>query len=257
VFREFEEQMGRTGGQEWRIYGGHRFWHSPEAMPRSYIPDNEPVTVETEGDSELRVIQPAEPETGIQKQLAFSMSEGRLVVTHVLRNKGMWPVTLAAWGLSVMAPGGIGIIPQPTSHHPDNLLPNRVLMLWPYADKTDQRFHWGARYITIRQDTERGPTKVGLNVDDGWIAYLNKGTLFVKRFDHQPCGVYPDGGCSVEMYTGQHMLEAETLGPLTALDPDRSLTHVERWYLFGDVRLPDASEEAIDQAIKPLATGVQ
>jgi hypothetical protein len=129
VFCEFEEFVGLSGGDEWRIYGGHRFWHSPEAMPRSYIPDNEPVQVTVKSEDELNVIQPVEAETGIQKEISFLLSGDSLTVTHVLHNKGLWPVTLAPWGLSVMAPGGLGIIPQPTSHHPDNLLPNRVVAL--------------------------------------------------------------------------------------------------------------------------------
>ena len=37
-FKEYEELMGRTGGAEWRIYGGHRLWHAPEARPRTYYP---------------------------------------------------------------------------------------------------------------------------------------------------------------------------------------------------------------------------
>ncbi|MDH5688802.1 MAG: hypothetical protein OEZ48_13195, partial [Candidatus Bathyarchaeota archaeon] len=30
----------------WRIYGGHRFWSSPEAKPRSYSIDDKPVKME-------------------------------------------------------------------------------------------------------------------------------------------------------------------------------------------------------------------
>ena len=256
VFCEFEELLGLSGGSEWRVYGGHRLWHSPEAMPRSYIPDNKPADVVVEG-GELRVIQPLETETGIRKEMLFALAQGRLTVTHVLRNRGVWPVTLAPWALSVMAPGGMGIIPQPTTHHPDNLLPNRTLALWPYTDMSDERLRWGARYISMRQDTSAGPAKIGLNADDGWLAYLNKDLLFVKRFNYQPCCGYPDGGCSVEMYTNERMLELETLGPLTSLEPGESVKHVERWYLFADVTLEDESEEAIDQAVRSRATSVE
>ena len=30
LFKEYDEQMGKTGGDEWRIYGGHRLWIAPE-----------------------------------------------------------------------------------------------------------------------------------------------------------------------------------------------------------------------------------
>ena len=48
MFKNFDEQMGLTGGDEWRIYGGHRLWHAPEVAPRTYSPDNEPVNYERE-----------------------------------------------------------------------------------------------------------------------------------------------------------------------------------------------------------------
>ena len=43
-FAEFEDMMGQTGGDEWKIYGGHRLWHAPEIPGRTYFPDNTPVT---------------------------------------------------------------------------------------------------------------------------------------------------------------------------------------------------------------------
>jgi hypothetical protein len=45
VLCEKADQMGKTGGDEWRIYGGHRLWHSPEDKVRTYFPDNEAVDV--------------------------------------------------------------------------------------------------------------------------------------------------------------------------------------------------------------------
>ena len=41
IFCIVEDQAGKVGGDEWRIYGGTRLWHSPEAMPRTYFPDNQ------------------------------------------------------------------------------------------------------------------------------------------------------------------------------------------------------------------------
>jgi hypothetical protein len=96
---------------EWRIYGGHRLWHSPEAMPRSYYPDNDPCTVDVDEDS-VTVVQPTEPPTGIQKTMRLTMGEGYIEVDHILTNEGLWPVEAAPWALSVMAPGGHG---HPTS----------------------------------------------------------------------------------------------------------------------------------------------
>ncbi|HEX9061498.1 MAG TPA: hypothetical protein VF941_15055, partial [Clostridia bacterium] len=43
VFCEVKDEMGKTGSNEWRIYGGHRLWQSPELEGRTDYHDNEPV----------------------------------------------------------------------------------------------------------------------------------------------------------------------------------------------------------------------
>jgi len=43
LFLEIENDMGKKGGDEFRLYGGARLWHAPEANPRSYCPDNRSV----------------------------------------------------------------------------------------------------------------------------------------------------------------------------------------------------------------------
>jgi hypothetical protein len=251
-FAEFAEDMGQTGGAEWRLYGGHRFWHAPEDKARTYFPDNEPVTITEEGGT-ARVVQPVEAATGIQKELAITLAgRGQVNVRHSLRNLGLWPVELAPWALSVMAPGGIGIVPQPTAAHPDGLLPNRTLALWPYTNMTDHRHHWGSRLILLRQDPlAQTPTKLGLSANDGWAAYLRGDHLFIKLFDYVEGATYPDRGCSVEIYTNSHMLELETLGPLQRLEPGGVIEHLEHWFLFSGtdlgVKLEVVAGEPIDE----------
>lgn len=252
-FVEFPEHLGRVGGDEWRIYGGHRFWHAPEAMPRTYAPDNLPVAVSARPDG-LGLTQPVEPETGIQKHLevALAPEAAHVVVTHRLTNRGPWAVELAPWGLSAMAPGGTAILPlPPRGPHPEFLEPSSVLVLWPYTDLADPRWGWGSRYVRLRQDPgATTPQKVGALVPDGWAAYANGGRLFVKTFTPVPGGNYPDLGCSVETFTNAAMLELETLGPLVRVPPGGSTEHVEHWHLFTDVPVP-ASDADVDASLLP------
>jgi hypothetical protein len=251
LFKEYPDMMGKTGGDEWRIYGGHRLWHSPEAMPRTYSPDNGPVQATPVGDA-LHVVQPPEPDTGIQKEMDIRMSadEARVRVTHRLRNTGLWPVELAVWSLSVMAPGGRAIIPQPVKTDPAHLLPNRVLALWPYTDTMDPRLHLGTKYIILRQDANAtGPIKIGINDNEGWGAYVNDGYMFLKKFHYVEGANYPDFGASLETYTNPEMLELESLGPLTTLQPGDEIEHVEQWFLFKDVQATD--EDSVDANVLP------
>ncbi|HOS42363.1 MAG TPA: hypothetical protein PK794_01600 [Armatimonadota bacterium] len=254
VFKEFSAQMGGTGEGEWMIRGGHRLWHAPEGKPRSYALDNAPVALEELGPMSLRLTPAPEADNGIQKQLDIIMSESadEVMVTHRLTNIGAWDIMLAPWALSVMDAGGVAIVPLPEKRpHTEVLTPAFPLVLWPYTDMTDRRYHWGRRYITFTQDAAKGPGKYGMLVEEGWAAYLVHGTLFVKYFDLLPFEEYPDYGCNFETFSNEEMLEVESLGPLDILEAGASVEHVETWRLFRDV--PAISdEESIDRIIRPL-----
>ncbi|MGC8873468.1 MAG: hypothetical protein ACP5SI_03345 [Chloroflexia bacterium] len=80
----------------YRLYGGHRLWHAPEALPRSCIPDNDGLEIEELPDG-VRLWRPAEPATGIWKCLEVRLDPGQMALTlhHELCNDGLWPVELA------------------------------------------------------------------------------------------------------------------------------------------------------------------
>lgn len=241
-FKEYEDMVGKRGGDEWRIYGGHRLWHAPEAQPRTYYPDNSPVTLE-EHSGFVRVIQPTEATTGIQKEMDIHLSpdEAHVEVVHRLRNRNPWTVELAVWALSVMAQGGRAIIPlPPRGSHEENLQPTSSMTLWAYTDLADPRWTWGTKYVMLRQDPQaEEPQKVGMMVPEGWAACARDGHLFVKKFDYVQGGRYPDFGCSVEAFANADMLELETLGPLVHLQPGAAVGYVEHWFLFLDVPVPE------------------
>ncbi|MFA0774012.1 MAG: hypothetical protein KEFWMYNX_002046, partial [Candidatus Fervidibacter sp.] len=157
-FAEFADQLGKVGGDEWRIYGGHRLWHAPEHPERTYSPDNEPIKVRIVDEWTLELTQLTEKTTGIQKRLRVRLSPdaAQVTVTHILINRNLWAIELAAWALSVMAPGGLAILPQPPFiPHPEKLLPARPLVQWHYTDMTDPRWKFGRKFILLRQDPKR------------------------------------------------------------------------------------------------------
>nr|MBC7243808.1 hypothetical protein [Chloroflexota bacterium] len=252
-FKEYESMLGKVGGDEWRIYGGHRLWHAPEAMPRTYFPDNGSVQLETYPDF-VRLIQPVEMATGIQKEMdiRFSREGPHVQVTHRLCNTNCWAVELAPWALSVMAPGGTGIIPlPPRGAHAEFLTPLSTIALWAYTDMADPRYTWSSKYILLRQDPRaKTHQKIGAMVPDGWIAYARNGHLFLVRFDYVPGVPYPDLGCSAEIFTDAEMLEIETLGPLVRLQPGAAVEHTEYWFLFRDVPVPQDDAD-VDEHILP------
>ena len=264
VFKEYEAQMGQAGEAEWQIRGGHRLWHAPEDLKRTYALDNSPIRYEQLSESSVRLIQPVEAITGIQKEMDVTLdpSGTRVTVRHRLRNTNLWDVELAPWVLSVMAPGGAAIIPLPGKiPHPSSvppgqmadpagLQPNQELVIWPFTDLADARWRWGAKYIVLKQDNHKGPTKIGVALKTGWAGYLRDGYLFVKGIEYQLGRHYPDRGSNFETFTNQEMLEVESLGPLERIAPGKSIEHTERWWLFKNIP-NDTADAAIDANIRP------
>ncbi len=256
---EFVElpEVGQTGGDEWASYGGHRLWHAPENMPRTYYPDNHPIKIE-ELSNFIRVIQPVEPTTGIQKEIDLSLDDNaaKVTVVHRLINKNLWPVELAPWALSVMTTGGVGIAPMPPrGPHPENMLPANSLALWAYTNMADPRWVWGNKFIMLNQNASMPePQKVGVWVPDGWTAYARGGHLFVKTFESGKKDNYPDFGTNVEFFTNDEILEVETLGPLTQLAPETAVTHTETWYLLDNIPQPQTETDIIKNIMPVVNT---
>jgi hypothetical protein len=248
----FEDAAGKTGGDEWRCFGGHRLWHSPEEMPRTYEEDNEPIEwKKIPGGIWTRSKMDAWTQVEKEMEIVLDSETGDVQITHRLTNRNAWEISLSVWALTVMAPGGIEIVPQIVEG--PTLLPNRTLALWTYSKMNDPRVTWGGRFILLAQDpAAKGPFKIGLPVDAGWAAYANYGQLFVKRFEYDDEAEYPDFGMSsYETYTSAEMLEMESLSPMWDLEPSDSAEHVEVWSLFDGVARPK-TEEDVERDILPL-----
>ena len=225
------------------VHGGHRFWHAPEDVNRTYVPDDDPVEWEETGRG-VRLVQPVEASTGIRKRVSFAFAAGEPVVevTHELENEGVWAVELAPWAISVMRPGGTAVVPL-SRGDPESVLPDRSLSLWPYTDLSDERLTFADETTLVDQAADgEGPLKVGASGGDEWAAYVTDGTAFVKEFAYDPAATYPDGGSAVEVYAAVNSLELETLGPLAELSPGESAVHTETWRLVEGVDDPAGSD---------------
>lgn len=264
-FRGAENMLGEVPGAtlatelgDFKPWGGHRLWVAPEAKPRSYAPDNSPLTVAFEGERGIRLTAPVEAATGIEKEMRIALDAGAgsgLSVRHQITNRNLWPVEAALWGLTIMRGGGTAIFPQePYISWDDYLLPARPLVLWHYTDLTDARWTIGKKFIRLSTDENAShPQKIGMLNKQGWAAYARSTTLFVKRFAYSEGASYPDYNCNCETYTAGDFIEVESLSPLARLEPGASAEHLERWSLFADVEL-GATEATLEAALKsPLA----
>src|SRR5690349_15110757 len=256
VFKEFTETLGKSGEEKWQLRGGHRIWAAPEDAVKTYAPDNGPVHISIKGDV-VEATEPVEPLTGLEKQIIVKMSAtgSGVEVLHRIRNTTKKSMDLAAWALSMMAQGGVGIHGfPPRGTHPEILAPTNPLVMWAFTNLSDPRWTLLERYMVLRQDPANPvPQKLGTFNPRTWGAYLLNGELFVKRYDAPGAPAdYPDFGCSYETFTNADILELETLGPLQTLGPGESLTHTERWTAHRNVHIDRWTDADLDRILTPL-----
>ncbi|MCL1859267.1 MAG: hypothetical protein FWF92_08555 [Oscillospiraceae bacterium] len=243
-------------GKNWYIYGGHRLWVSPEDMPKTYYPDNEPVGFKINANKIL-FTPPPQKVSDLQHSIEIEIYEDKACakITHKIVNIGKKEVTGAIWALSVMAPGGTVICPQPDED--TGVLGNRCIALWPYTRLTDSRANFFDKYITVKQNKNINEKfKFGINNTKGWLAYQNHGQILKKSYNpNHPDGIYPDWGMSTEIFTNHLFAEAETLSELKTLRHGEFIEHTEIWELIDasvdtDVDFKCGEQDKIDDYVR-------
>ncbi len=226
---------------DFHFRGGHRLWHAPEAMPRTYAPDTGEMKI-TDLPNGVILETQTEPGTGIRKRIEIRLAADKpsATLTHTLINDGLWPVELAPWTITQFRLGGTAILPMPVGNvDAAGLLPNRQISLWPYTRLNDPRLSLRDDYVIFKADA-LPPFKLGYFNPHGWLAYWLDGILFRKTFDVQPNLLHPDNNCNAELYCGDQFVELESLAPLTILNPGAMVNHVETWDVFEGMKsLPE------------------
>ena len=260
LFKEYPDQLGKSGEEQFQLRGGDRVWKAPEDPIATWTPDNMQVEVQLTPTG-LIAREPIEPLTRLQKEIEISMMpSGTCVkVSHRITNHSLFPLEFAPWALTMMAPVGTAVSGfPPRGRHPANLEATNPLVMWAYTNLADTRWKFTKKYLTLRQDPSNSEAqKIGLFNRDTWAAYLLNGEAFVKRRKADPAKTYPDFGCSFETFTNNEFLEIETLGPMTKLLPGETVEHVEHWALFRNARVTNVTDKELDEVLLPLLQTVE
>lgn len=212
-------------------------------------------------DLHIVLSSPPDPASGLQLERRFALdpSGSHLRCTQVMRNITDRTLRRAYWGRSMVAGGGIVVVPVAA----DSRYPNGYLT---YAGWPDYRINMRPKdpAVTVRDGCAIvGPglaTKLGFDGTAGWIAYLTRsGTLLLKRYPVDPARRYADiAGLTASLWSdGQGVLEVEPLGPEEVLAPGASAAFSEDWWLLpfpwpGDPAKVDL--EAVRRAIAEAIT---
>lgn len=231
----FEDTEGKfhedTEYGTWNNYGGHRLWFSPELKPETYLPDNDKVEYNVQGDT----VTFTPPKTALDKIFSISVTmsenEAKVDIAQSIENASDKPLDYAAWSITGLRPGGVSKVPMVTRK--SGYLPNRVISLWDYTDLQDSRFRLTATEARIRQDVfKKNAFKVGFNVEEGFTCYAVAKQIFVKCFPGYEDVKYPDYSCNYETYTNALFLECEVLSEMRTYAPGEKASVNETWYLL-------------------------
>lgn len=241
---------------KFKIYGGHRNWHSPESFPRSYMPDNDPLESYEILDNGIKLIQKQEAWTQMKKSIELYFEADHVRVVNCIQNNNAWPIEMAVWGLTVGSRGGREILPVVQRN--TGLLSNTGYRSWPYSRMNDPRAYWGQRYIVVDNDpADASSFKLGYLNEYAWTAYFNHGQCFVKRFGKPDrAKKYPDEGCNYETITTDWGIELESLSAMQIVQSGKTLTHEERWYVVESAQRPSRDEDEIHALMRGIADKV-
>jgi hypothetical protein len=241
VFLQLPPEEQRYHG--FYLRGGHRLWHAPEDIVRTYQPDDEPLEVRLLPKG-VALTQPTEALTGLQKGLKIEVTGPRTVkVTHTLTNRGLWAVECAPWAITMLR-AGYGVLPllPKGDHAKGDLLPNYALVPWTFTDLALPVWELHRDFVGINAAKARSAQKLGITNYPGWSACWIEGSTFVKYAAVIPGAAYPDLGSCFETFTNGAVLEFETMGPLAKLEPGRSTAHVEYWGMLDGLTKPSTDE---------------
>jgi hypothetical protein len=253
-FAEFPDHKLDPNREKWHSYGGHRLWHGPEVVRRTYLPDNDPVKINHTNNSVL-IQQTMEAPTQLQKEMEVRLDpiNTHVQVTHRIRNHSLFDIRLALWAVSAMATQGKAILPlPPRGSHDSNLQAQTSLNLWAYTNLKDIRWQFGHKLITFNQDPSKpDPQKIGISRSRGWLSYINADQAFVKKCHFFENQAYPDENSAFEIYADHKCVELESLSPLTTIEPGACAELVEDWYLFKGFDA-SASENDLDKQLSEV-----
>ena len=218
------------GDRVWHIYGGHRIWAAPESDD-AYSLDNGPCTARVEG-GKLTILTEPDADTRLRKRLTISAEGERFLVENAVLNTSSLVNLGAVWCVTCVAPLGVIAFPWGSGGSWDT----KRMQWWNKwathsSNVRSAQYRPGPDLFTIHPTGEEG--KVGTHSPEGWVALCRPDATFVKSFQPNMHAAYPDGGCSVEVYTCANFVEMETLGPLGAIAPGEEIVQRETWTVTG------------------------
>ncbi|MDP6442276.1 MAG: hypothetical protein QGG36_20705 [Pirellulaceae bacterium] len=187
------------------------------------------------GPNSVRVTSQVDKATGVALTRDFELAAKgtHLSCRQTIHNRSERVTEWCHWSRTFARGNGVCVIPLTANSR----FPNKYVM-YEDGDKinirpTDPNIRVRDGFLEILA-TPKEP-KLGMDSYAGWFAYFMKNDIvFVKRFPTFPNRVYNEAaGLTISIwYPEDRRVELEPIGPRERLDPGKSASFTEDWYLY-------------------------
>ncbi|HID08262.1 MAG TPA: DUF4380 domain-containing protein [Armatimonadetes bacterium] len=237
---------------KWANFGGDKVWPGPQdewkvVMGRAWPPDEAfdggVCTVDELPDG-VRLIAPVSPYYGawLVRELHLDAETSRLVINQKIEKLRLPIVNMLIWSVTQICSPDLVIIPL----NPNSKFHKGFTVLHGGDVSARYRRRHG-EFLLIRRHPKY-PTKVGADSTAGWIASFHGDVVFTQHYTFEPDAKYPDGGCTVEVYTSPDPLayvELELLSPVHRPNQGESFSFNISWQLHKLPHAPRSDAERI------------
>lgn len=252
------DEFGKTYpiAKEWHNYGGYKTWVAPQSK-WGWPPDpmldfgkaNVEIVENSKGVPTIKITGAASLKSGVMFTKEVSLTEsGEVTLKQRMHNISGDTFLGSIWDVTQVGTPCFVVFPI----RKQSRIPGGLAYLMGESKSTGQFVRNGDLCIT-RYLGEAG--KIGSDSDGPWMIWFKDDLAYVKLFDPMQRGAqYPDGGCSVEVFTSDKeagYVEMEILGPLVELEPGDSTELTEKWRIFR-LTQPVTSEDRVIKAINGM-----
>jgi len=237
------------------VQTGSTFWPSPQALwqwPPPKLLDEGRYQISQLNEQTIQLRSQIEPSLGIRVVKTFQVANSGVVIHYSVINESDEIVTVAPWEISRVN-GGLTLYSAQTEPE------SRSTCAVEYAYK-----HYWYEY---HADRLQGIPKVFANNTDGWLANVNNGLLFLKKFPCVDSNLIAPAEAEVEIYAHADAMnpyvEIEQQGEFKAILPGRDTHWAVEWLLYavppsvkvavGSLSLLDFIAQIIDDAVPEAA----
>ena len=191
-------------------------------------------TAEITGPLAARLTSQNDEATGTQlvRDFQLAASGSRFTCTQTIRNISQKTTEWCHWSRTFARGNGICLVPLTSPSR----FPSKYVM-YEDGDKillrpSDPHIREREGFLEIFDVPQQA--KLGMDSTAGWFAYLMRNDLlFVKRFPVHPDRVYNEvAGLTVSIwYPQDRRVELEPIGPRERLEPGKSASFTEEWFL--------------------------